>query len=181
MLAGCSERQPIGNTGYTMVHPQSWNPDGHPGFYLYYKSKPIWVNAFSSEQNYHDGILVFGGDIPGSLFGGEVPDAHESTDLLRSPQLFAIRETGPPVVISERLFNKSLETSLPFTVQGIKPSSNGLTIQFSFQSQENQNSVTTNLDVSWQEIKTWLNEADISTTVKKCRLGSYRFLPMKQP
>ena len=181
LFAGCGERQQIGNSGYAIVHPQSWNPDGHPGIYLYYKSVRIWFNAFSSEQNFHDGILVFGGDVPGSLFGGKIPESQENADLIRSPQLFAIRRSGPPVMISERLFNKSLENNLPFTVQGIKPSTNGLSIQFSFEPKENQNSITTNLNVSWPQITTWLDEAEKSTSVKKSRLGSYRFLPMKQP
>jgi len=183
-LVGCSKRQPIGSSGYAIVHPQSGNPDGHPGIYLYYKDKQIWFNAFTSENNYHDGILVFGGDIPESLFRSdrrEVSIDQESADLMRSPQLFAIHGAGPPVIISERLFNRSLETNLPFTVQGIKTSSNGLSIQFSFEPKENQNSISTNLSVSWPQIAAWLDEAGTSTSVKKSRLGSYRFLPMKQP
>jgi len=180
-FAGCSERQPVGNSGYTVVHPQSWNPDGHPGIFLYYQGTKIWFNVFCSEQGYHDGILVFGGDIPGSLFKGELPGRQESADFGRSPQLFAVRGAEPPVIISERLFNHSLETNLPFTVQDIKSGSNGLSIKFLYEPGENQNHIETNLDVSWDEIQNWLQEGETSAPVKTSRLGRYRLLPMKQP
>lgn len=178
---GCSERQPVGDSGYVVVHPQSWNPDGHPGIFLYYRGTKIWFNVFCSEQGYRDGILVFGGDLPGSLFNGEPPGSQESADFSRSPQLFAIRGAEPPVIISERLFNHSLETNLPFTVQDIQSGSNGLSIKFQYEPKENQSDIETNLFVSWQEIRGWLHEAETSVPVKTSRLGSYRLLPMKQP
>lgn len=180
-FAGCAERRNIGNSGYSVVHPESWNPDGHPGIFLYYKRKEIWFNVVCSEEGYHDGILVFSGDVPGSLFEGEIPGKNEITDFSRSMQLFAVHGAEPPVIISERLFNHSLETNLPFTVQNIKSAPNGLSIKFLYEPNENQNRIETNLNVSWQEIESWLHEAEKSSPVKKSRLGSYRLLTMKQP
>jgi hypothetical protein len=181
-FTGCGgDRRNIGNSGYAVVHPESWNPDGHPGIFLYYKRTQIWFNVFCSEQGYHDGTLVFAGDIPGSLFGNETPGENEITDFSRSEQLFVVRGTEPPVIISERLFNRSLKTSLPFTVQSIDSATNGLSVKFLFYPNENSNKIETNLFVSWQEVQSWLHEAETSAPVKTSRLGSYRFLPMKQP
>jgi hypothetical protein len=173
LFAGCSERRTISNSDYSVVHPQSWNPDGHPGIYLYYKNKPLWFNVYCPNGSFHDGMLVFEGDVPESLF----EDVRIGNESSASFQVFAIRGSGPPVILSERVLNRSLK-GFPFNVKGLSSATNGLDINFRF----NDSAIPpTNVVVLWSEIKAWLDEAEATAPIKNSRMGKYRYLPLKQP
>jgi hypothetical protein len=40
LLAGCGHRQNIGGD-FELRQASSWNPDGHPGIFLYYQGKEV--------------------------------------------------------------------------------------------------------------------------------------------
>src|SRR4051812_40744932 len=99
---GCSRKERVGS-GYVLVTPRSWNPDGHPGTTLHRGWHVIWGNVYTgyfypaSPSNFtRDGMMVFVGPPP-------VDDNWYSY-----PQLFAVRGDGPPVVLSERLLHQRL-------------------------------------------------------------------------
>lgn len=176
LVGGCSERQQVANSPYSVVRPESWNPDGHPGIFLYYKGKSLWFNVYCPDYGYQDGILVFEGDLPDSLFNGQAP-GNESRDSSRSFQIFAIRGAGPPVIISERIARIPLR-DFEFTVREFSAVPNGFEVTFESLGTEKKSSKKA---VSWVEIKAWLEEAERKTPIKKSLMGEYRYLPLQTP
>ena len=169
-LAGCSRRERVSND-YTLVTPESWNPDGHPGTALHYKGKQVWPNVYiGSSNSYHDGVFVFSAPVPTS-------DGQYSNSV--SPQLFAIRGAGPPVIVSQRIIEDALEPNGHYRLWGVTPTESGVRVEFEYWP-DHDNKARTNRDVSWPDIQTWVKEAEASTPVTTTPLGTYRLLPPKR-
>jgi hypothetical protein len=129
----------------------------------------VWPSVLVSlNQSYRDGYFTFLAAVPdetGSNYSYEI-----------TPQLFAIRGASPPVLISQRLFNRSLtDWTNAYTVENITPAPDGFIVEFEYQDAN----VQTNLDLSWLQIQSWVQEAETSAPVRITSLGSYRILPMK--
>lgn len=170
-LVGCNKRVSVG-PDYELVQPQTYLIDsGSPACALYYRGKSVWPSVLVSlDQSYHAGLFVFLAAVPDGT--------GTNNDYSITPQLFAIRGAGPPVIISERLFNRSLTNwAEAYTVENISPESNGFRVEFEYHDAD----IQTNLDVSWPEIQSWVQEAETLAPVRVTPLGSYRLLPMKRP
>ena len=169
VLIGCNKRASVGGD-YELVQPGTYLIDsGSPACALYYRGRSVWPSVLVSlNQSYRDGYFTFLAAVPdetGSNYSYEI-----------TPQLFAIRGAGPPVLISQRLFNRSLTNwTDAYTVENITPASDGFIVEFEYQGAD----VQTNLDLSWLQIQTWVREAETSAPVRITSLGSYRILPMK--
>jgi hypothetical protein len=94
-----------------------------------------------------------------------------------SPQLLVIRGAEPPVIISEQITHKSLKDS-QIRLQHFNAISNGFDVTFVSGWSESK---PTNIIVTWQEIKSWLNYAETNAPIRNSRMGKYRYLPVKQP
>jgi hypothetical protein len=122
------------------------------------------------KESYRDGFFVFLAAVP--------DQSGDYNDYSITPQLFAIKGTGPPVIISQRLFNRPLiNTNGFYTVDNIAPNPDGFSVEFD----QHAGGPRTNLDVSWPQIETWVQEAETSAPVRVTSSGSYRLLPMKAP
>ena len=170
-LIGCSKRERVASD-YVLVTPESWNPDGHPGTALHRGRHVVWGNVYtgyfhpaSASSFSRDGMMVFVGLPP-------VGDNWYSY-----PQLFAVRGDGPPVVLSERLLHKRLAVfdhgheASDFAVRHLVLTNGGFRVEFE------HNSVIKTCDVSWPDIKRFLDEADTSARLVHHLLSDYRLLP----
>ena len=168
---GCSERERV-SSDYVLVTPTSWNPDGHPGTALRRRHKVVWGNIYtgcfypSSPRNFaHDGMMVFVGPLP----------AEGDWDSCK--HFFAVRGDGPPTVLDERLLQKPLTVldngneRVDFAVSSLAFTNGGFRVQFE------HNAVTRTSDVSWADIKRFLDEADTSAKLVRHHLGDYRLFP----
>ncbi len=170
-IAGCGHRQSIGG-GFELGASESWNPDGHPGTFLYYEGREVWHqiawgNPDPPEKFCHNGIFVF---------LSPVPDPDGRNDYANSPQLFAIRASGPPVLISPRIIGQPFKGGKYYTVENDSATTNGVKVEFEFVPDESQE-VKNTIEVSWSDIERWVQEAGHSATEVKTPLGTYRILP----
>jgi hypothetical protein len=171
---GCSERNHVGG-GYALVTPSTMGPDHHPGASLQRKGKVVWRNVYMGyfsghqpAQFYYDGMFVFVGAVPGN------------TSWL-SAQLFAVRGSGPPVLLSERLLGEEFATSNdsnPYEVDNIFPLQNGVRVQFTH-SPGLVNHDTNSLTLSWALVRNLLDDADSSSRLVRNNLGDYRVLSLR--
>lgn len=168
---GCDKRVSVGGD-YQIIQPQTYLIDsGRPACPLYYKGKSVWPSVLVSlDQSYHDGYFVFLAAVP--------DETGTNNDYGITPQLYAIRAAGPPVIISQRLFNRSLTNWADlYTVENITSVPNGFSVEFEYHDAE----IQTNLEVTWPQIQSWVQEAETSAPVRVTPLGSYRILPMQRP
>jgi hypothetical protein len=91
-----------------------------------------------------------------------------------------VRGKGPPVIISQRIFEQSL-TNL-YQVAHISPAPNGFRVRFECYGPWVNGSTTyrTN-DVSWTDVSNWVREAETSAPLRRTARGDYRVLPMAWP
>jgi hypothetical protein len=172
---GCSERNQVGG-GYALVTPFTMGPDHHPGTSLQRKGKLVWGNVYMGyfsgyqpAQFYHDGMFVFVGAVPGN------------TDYWLYPQLFAIRGSGPPVLLSERLLGEEYDTSngsSHYQVYNISPLQDGVRVQFTH-SPGTVNHDTNSSTLSWALVRNLLDDADSSSRLVRHKLGDYRVLSLR--
>ncbi len=179
LMAGCSERESAGG-GYTFVTPMTLGPDHHPGTSLHRYGREVWGNvtpAYYMEESpkrfYHDGILVFVGKVPGR------------SDWWYHHQLFAVRPSGRPVLLSERLLNEpfdisydSREYSFAYKVHRLLPDGEGVRVLFTPTSSR-VGRETNSITLTWGNIKAMLDEADVSARLVEHKFGDYRVLPKK--
>ncbi|HEY1661726.1 MAG TPA: hypothetical protein VGI03_04850 [Verrucomicrobiae bacterium] len=169
LAAGCDKRVSVGGD-YKLVQPRTYLIDsGSPACALYYQGKSVWPSVLvSSDQSYHDGFFIFLAAVPD--YSGDY------NDYSITPQLFAIKGAGPPVILSERLFNlHMIDWDQPYNVENITPKSNGFSVEFAYDAGDTQ----TNLDITWPEIQGWVQEAETSAPVRVTSLGNYRTLLME--
>lgn len=185
-LAGCSERESAGG-GYTFVTPMTSGPHHHPATSLCRYGREVWGNATTAyyrdelpKRFYRDGILVFVGNVPRPTINGP-----RSNDWWPGQQLFAVRPSGRPVLLSERLVNEpfvmsvdSREYRFRYAVDKLAPVAGGVRVLFT-QNSSSVNSETNYIALTWDNIKAMLDEADVSARLVKHELGDYRVLPKK--
>jgi hypothetical protein len=91
-----------------------------------------------------------------------------------------VRGKGPPVIISQRIFEESL-TNL-YLVDHISPVPNGVRVSFEcYGPWVNGRTTYRTNDVSWTDISNWLREAEISAPLQTTARGDYRVLPLARP
>ncbi len=164
-LPGCSKPQQIG-PAYTLLKTDA-KFDNRPLFSLYFRGSIIWPAVLAgSEQSCHDGTFVFLSPVPGRA--GDF-------DAAVSPQLFAIREAGPAVLISERIYGQPMQRELPWSVQNFLPSAGGLSVDF-LSPQPGGAQSRVNRLVTWSEIDRWLLEAESASVEQATPLARYRLL-----
>ena len=164
-LAGCSKPQQIG-AGYSLSKSED-TFGNRPLTSLYFRGSNIWPAVLSgSEQSFHDGTFVFLAPVP-----GRAGDFEKAV----SPQLFAIRESGPAVLISERIYGRPMQRDLPWSVENFAPSAAGLSVDLSV-TQAGGSKTRLNRLVTWSEIERWLREADSASTTNATPLAAYRVL-----
>jgi hypothetical protein len=178
VFMSCSERTQVAD-GYVFVTPPTMGPDHHPGTSLHLKGKVVWGNVYlgyfsgyKPRQFFHEGMVVFVGAVPAN------------TDWWYYPQLFAVRGSGPPVLLSERLLGERFATSYDsrqysssFAVDNISPTADGVRVQFTH-SPGTVNRDTNAFAVSWTIVRRFLDEADSSSRLVRHQLGDYRVLPL---
>jgi hypothetical protein len=158
------------SSDYVLVTPESWNPDGHPGTALRYKGREVWRNVYSGSSNsYRDGVFVFSAPVPTS-------DGQYNSSV--SPQLFAIRGAGPPVMVSQRITEDALNSERRYRLWQVTPSETGIRVEFEYWA-DREHQVRTNREVSWSDIQNWVKEAEASAPATATPLGTYRLLPIK--
>ena len=176
-LIGCSRREQV-SSDFVLVTPKSWNPDGHPGTALHYKGAVVWPNVYTgSGKTYHDGIFVFSAPVPD---GSTNSDGIPMYDYSISPQLFAIRGAGPPIIISERILADTLDSQKRYRLWQVTPTESGLRTEFEYWPDKDHQARTIR-DVPWADIRSWVQEAESSVPKKVTPLGTYRVLPLKRP
>ena len=171
-LTGCAKRERVG-PDYVLLTPETLNPDGHPGTSLYYKGKEVWPNVYvGSGYVYHAGIFVFSSPVPDSVPN---QDGIYIYDDCISPQLFAVRGAGPPVILSERITADTLDSTNSYRLWQLTSIENGIRVEFEYNT-EHQTNMTR--DVSWTDIQSWVQEAEVSAPKVVSHLGIYRVLPV---
>jgi hypothetical protein len=176
-LIGCSRREQVG-AGYVLVTPEAWNPDGHPGTALHYRGKAVWPNVYTgSGKFYHDGVFVFSAPVPGGFSNS---DGIPMYDYSISPQLFAIRGAGPPVIISERIVADALDREKGCHLWQVTPADNGIRAEFEPCTGADHKAHIIR-DVLWADIQSWAQEAEASGTNRVTPLGTFRVLPLRRP
>jgi hypothetical protein len=173
LLVGCDKHHSVGG-GYELVMPPSMGPDSHPGIALAYRGKQVWKNVDLHTFIYvkdpanllHNGIFVFLMSIPDEdalLYRYEI-----------SPQLCAIRESGPPVVLSQRILGHLINQDS--VVAKFVASADGVHVEFGPDADE-QTPSTSSHDITWEQISTWLDTPEsVAPRIVK-PLGTYRLLP----
>ena len=167
LVAGCGERVSVGGSKYVFFTPDTL-PDGHPGTVLRYKGKNVWPSIHrgyfheSPADFYRDGVFVFVGSVPSG--GAMNYDA----------QLFAIREAGPPVLISQRVFHEPLTNS--YFIDQVVPISDGFRVVMKFWL-PSRNNVTITNEMSWADIVGWLKEAEAVPLTQFTPSETFRLLP----
>ena len=179
VLSGCST-QPLGN-GYVLITGPDLGPDSHPGTTLYRGGRVIWDNVYtgyfyphSPDKFYHDRIFVFIGPLSG--------------DKVWRPSsiLFAVRNGGTPLVLSQRVMKRPLfvpshfsnEDIIALRVLHLTPTESGVKVEFEYYD-ESDAQVTKIINLTWLEIEKLLDEADTSTKTEHYKLGDYRVLPLR--
>ena len=176
-LIGCSRRERV-SSDYVLVTPERMNPDHHPGTALHYRGKEVWRNVYTGVgKTYHDGIFVFSAPVPGGFSNN---DGIPMYDYSISPQLFAIRGAGPPVIISERIFADTLDSQKRYTVWQVTPIESGVRVEFEYWPDKDHKARMIH-DAPWADIRSWVQEAESSAPKKATPLGTYRVLPPKRP
>ena len=99
-------------------------------------------------------------------------------DYSISPQLFAVRNAEPPVILSQRIIGEILESEKRYRLWQITPIENGIRVEY--KSDIGQQAHMTR-DVSWKNIQSWVQEADASAPTEVRHLGVYRVLPVGSP
>jgi hypothetical protein len=166
MSMGCNNRTRV-SADYEIIQPQSVMMEpGKLSSSLFYRGEKVWNDVWSgSDKTCHEGVFVFTGLLPGT--GGYY-------DYERSPQVFAIRGSGPPIMISERIFNQMLDGNMGYRAHTLTNNANGLRVEFSSKGDR----TPTNFDVSWPQIYSWLKEAETSAPTQIVTgLGNYFILP----
>lgn len=176
LLAGCGHRESIGG-GFELRQASSGlNMDGHPGVFLYYQGKEVWHQIswgypYDAKDFCHGDIFVF---------ESPVPAADGYNDYGISPQLYAIRGPGPPVLISQRIMGVPLKGGgTPYDVENTIVTVTGLKVAFVYPDGNGGDAMKTN-EVSWSDITNWVDEAEKSAPPVKTPLGSYRLLGIKK-
>jgi hypothetical protein len=163
---GCSRREAIGS-GYVLITPQTWNPDSHPATALYFNGKRVWANVYGGGRGLKDDVLIFSSPVPAE--GG-------GYDYSVSPQVFAIRGEGPPILLSERILNDSIYSKKNYRVWQIVKADQGLRVEFEFWNELGEEAHLTN-GISWAEIRGWVEDTR-GALRKNTPLGSYDILPL---
>lgn len=167
LVTGCGERVSVGRSGYVLFTPDAL-PDGYPGTILRYKGKQVWPMVSpgyfhgSPAEFYRDGVLVFVGSVPSS----------QTSDY--TAQLFAIREAGPPVLVSERAFHVPLTNS--YYVEHVAPVPDGFRVEIRFW-EASKNNVTVTNEISWADIVGWVKEAESVPLNQVTPSETFRLLP----
>ena len=175
-LTGCGKRERV-DSNYVLFTPESL-PDGHPGTALHYKGKEVWPNVYAGAgKAYHDGIFVFSAPVPGGFTNS---DGIPMYDYSISPQLFAIRGAGPPVIISERIPADTLDSQKRYRLWQVTPTESGVRAEFEYWPDKDHEARVIR-DVPWANIQSWVQEAESSASKKATPLGTYRVLPPKWP
>ena len=139
----------------------------------------MWGNVFGFYPNpaskfYRDGIFVFIANVPGD------------GDWWLWPQLFAVRGAGPPVLLSERVFNQPLVVSdlsnvmSTYSVRNLAATERGVGFVIAYWPDHNHEATTTN-ELSWARIGQLLDEAVTSARLMRHPMGDYRVLPLLGP
>lgn len=175
-LAGCAQRERIGGD-LTLVTPNSWNPDGHPGTSLHYQGREAWPNVYvGSGKAYHEGIFVFSAPVPEPRMG---TDGTVRYDYSTSPQLFAIRGAGPPVILSQRVLSDTLKSRKIYHLWQLMPTESGVQAEFEYWPDQDHEARMTHR-VAWTDIQNWVQEAESSAPIQATPLGTYRLLSPKR-
>ena len=166
-VAGCDERVSVGGTEYVLRTPATL-PDGHPGTFLCYKGKQVWPSVSpgyfhgSPADFYRDGVFVFVGSVP-SRQGWNY-----------TAQLFAIRQAGPPVLVSQRALHLPLTNS--YYIEHVAPVPDGFRVEIRFW-ESSKNKVTATNSISWADIAGWLKEAESAPLNRLAPSETFRLLP----
>ena len=177
LLTGCEKRTHV-SADYEFVQPRTYLIEsGSPERSLYYKGKRVWWNVLmGSDETCHNGILVFMSTVPRGEGGSNV-----------SPQIFAIRGAGPPVVLSGRILNQPFKAESShvagsiYELESLAPIANGVRVVFMIGVADNGSDITVTHDLLWTEIEGWVQEAETSASLQIAPLGNYRVLPMQRP
>jgi hypothetical protein len=167
LVSGCGERVTVGRSGYVYFTPDTL-PDGHPGTVLCYKGKQVWPSIHrgyfdnSPTNFYRDRMFVFVGSVP------------SRGEMNYDAQLFATREAGPPVLISQRAFQLSLTNS--YYIDHIVPVSDGFRVVIRFW-ESSRNNVTITNTIPWADIASWLKEAEAVPLTQSTPSETFRLLP----
>jgi hypothetical protein len=165
LVPSCTRPQQIGPS-YTLVKSDSTFAN-QPLSSLHFQGSNVWPAVLlGSEQSFHDGSFVFLSPVPGRA--GDF-------DARVSPQLFAIREAGPAVLISERIYGQPMRSELTWSVENFLPSGGGLSVNFVI-AQAGGSKIRLNRLVTWAEIDRWLLEADGASAQQTTPLAPYRLL-----
>ncbi|MHA3774883.1 hypothetical protein ACXR0O_25465 [Verrucomicrobiota bacterium sgz303538] len=173
LLVACSKKHVVGD-GYSLVTPESLNPDSHPGTTLRRNGKIVWGNVYigyfhnqTPPHFFHNGVFVFVGPLP-------IENSPSS-----GPQLFAVRGDGPPVFLTERLHGQRLiipkrltDESNRFEVTSIASIDGGIQAEIEYWKNHNTKARRT-IHVTWAAIETLLDEATTSGELMHAQFDSY--------
>lgn len=175
VLVACGDKEQVERIsgGYELVTSATrLNPDYHPGTALRRGTKIIWGNIYTgyfqpapANSFTHDGMMLFVGPVP------------DRDNWYVFSQLFAVRGDGPPVVLSERLLQKHLVASSignegsVFAVKSLSLVNGGFRVVFT------QGAEITTREITWDDIKRLLDEADTKARSVHHHLGDYKILP----
>jgi hypothetical protein len=101
-------------------------------------------------------------------------------DYSISPQLFAIRGAGPPIIISERIVADALDREKGCHLWQVTQVDYGIRAEFELCTDLDHKAHIIR-DVSWVDIQSWAQEAEVSGTNRVTPLGTYRVLPIGRP
>ena len=177
LLAGCAKRTHV-SADYDFVQRGTYLIEsGRTELSLYYKGKKVWWNVLmGSDETCHNGIFVFMSTVPRGEGGNTV-----------FPQILAIRDAGPPVVLSERILNQPFRADSShvagsiYELESLAPIANGVRVVFMIGVADNGSDITVTHDLLWTEIEGWMQEAETSASLQIAPLGNYRVLPMRRP
>ena len=178
-IVGCVAQKRV-EGGYSFVTTSAGllNPDALPGTSLHYRGSRVWPVVFPeyywpepASKFYHDGLFVFAGSVLGN-------DGYNAP--LPGPHLYAVRGKGPPVIISQRVFQQPLTNE--YQVAHIASVPDGVRVRFECYGRwVNGHTTYSTNDVSWADISNWVREAEISAPLRTTARGDYRVLPMARP
>lgn len=175
---GCDKHTPIAG-GYEFISQPNMGPDSHPGASLGFHGKEVCHtldgHTFLDCRDYaafvHDDMIVFLITMPDN------DEDHVRYEI--SPQLCAMRGSGPPVVLSQRILGRPIETYGADVVCKLIPSPSGVHVEFcpGPGPEIDASKATSVHDIPWTQIAQWLDTPQALAPPIVKPLGTYRLLP----